>query len=153
MKSDLNRSVSGYLGLLVGTFYVILALSWAIWPTNSRSSGIDWLNHSPIPVSNLSANHIMIWWAVGGIITVAGSVLTFTHKSSGIMIFASILTPMVVASLFTAAYFGGHSPSGIVSAISYALYGLLIPLIVIVEKTIFKREQEYIEEFKRGRYL
>ena len=153
MKSDLNRSVSEYLGLLVGTFYMILALSWAVWPTNSRSSGIDWLNHSPIPVHGLSSEHIMIWWAVGGLVTVVGSILALTRRMPGVMIFASILTPMVVASLFAASHFGGHSPTGIVSAISYTLYGMIIPVTVIVERIIFKRERNYLAEIEGGHRL
>lgn len=153
MKSELHHSVSGYLGLLIGTFYMFLALSWAIWPTNARSSGIDWVNHSPVPIHELSPDHIMIWWALGGLSTVVGSILTFTHKLSGILIFASILTPMIIASLFAAAFFGGHSETGIVSAFSYTLYGLIVPVAVLSERRIFNRERQQIAEIKKGAHL
>lgn len=151
MKSDLNRNVTGYMGMLIGSFYLLLAVSWSIWPTNSRSSGIDWINYSPIPVDNLNATHLVVWWIVGGLVTIAGSVLSLKRNMNGVLIFSSIITPLFVASMFAAAFFGGHSPTGIVSAISYLVYGMVVPTAVLAERHIFKEERKYIDQFKEER--
>lgn len=109
----------GSWAIVIGFYCLYLGITWFIFPTNSRSSGVEWINSSSFPISNLSAHHVSIWWSVGGILSIIGGALSKYKTLSMLSITTSIFFPSMVAVIFLGSWIDGSSKTGLISAGSY----------------------------------
>ena len=117
-RRQYRRDVGGW-ATLIGIYCIYLGVTWFLFPTNSRASGVEWINKSPIPITGLSAYHVAIWWMVGGAISLIGGILSRHKLMSVLSIIASIFFPSIVAVIFFGSWVDKSTETGLVSAGSY----------------------------------
>lgn len=130
MPHRIIRTIHGTLGdilVIFGIYMTGLGLSWFALPTDSRESGVQWINESAIPVTSLTSGHVAVWWIVGGVLTFVGGLFSQRPLFERVGVAAGIFFPFVVAGLFVGGWVDGAAHTGIISAWSY-----LVPSVVIL---------------------
>lgn len=117
----------GSWAILIGIYCLYLGVTWLLYPTDSRSAGVEWINRSAFPVAGLSATHVAVWWMIGGVLSVVGGVFSRIKTLSVLSIASSIFFPSIVAVVFFGGWVDGSTRTGLVSAGSY-----FFPAIVMI---------------------
>ena len=133
-RRQYRRDIGGW-AIVVGVYCIYLGATWFIFPTNSRASGVEWINRSTLPVSGLSAHHVAVWWMIGGVLSVVGGILSAHKWWSVLSAMASIFFPSIVAVMFFGSWVDKTTETGLVSAGSY-----LFPAVVMIY-AIFRESQ------------
>lgn len=133
-RRQYRRDIGGW-AIVIGVYCIYLGVTWFIFPTSSRASGVEWINKSSFPITGLSAHHVAIWWIIGGVISLVGGILSSHKLMSALSISASIFFPSIVAVVFIGGWVDRSTETGLVSAGSY-----LFPAVVMIY-AIFRESQ------------
>lgn len=117
---DIHRALRGGIALILGAVYTWLGVTWLLTPTETRLAGIEW--------AGLTGDYIGAWWIAGGILSIIGALAVRNARRFSIAIFATIVTPMVVAALFFWSIFHGN-PRGHITFGSYIPYSIIAAFI------------------------
>lgn len=117
----------GVWATLIGIYCIYLGLTWFLFPTNSRISGIEWINESTFPVDWLNAYHVATWWLIGGILSILGGIFSKHKWCNAVAVVSSIFFPSIVAVIFFGSWVDGSTETELVSTGTY-----FFPAIVMV---------------------
>lgn len=123
MPDRLIHTAKGVLdGLLMihGTLYMVLGWSWVAYPSPGRLAGIHWL---PLAVTE---HHVGWWWIIGGALAAAGAALSRCRWMHTLAVMAAVGTPLVLSLIFAAAWFTGQAPRGLITAVSYGSWAVVV---------------------------
>ena len=132
-RRQYRRNIGGW-AIVIGLYCIYLGVTWFIFPTNARASGVEWINRSTIPISGLSAHHVAVWWMIGGVLSVVGGILSAYKWLSALSVMASIFFPSIVAVIFFGSWVDKTSGTGLVSAGSY-LFPAAVMIYAIVRES------------------
>lgn len=126
MPDRLSRHADGFYGgllMILGVYYIGMAYSWAVTPSDSRVAGISWL---AIPDWAVHPYTIAVLWAVAGIVCVTGGAFSRNHVAELTAGLAAALIPFIIGAFFASAwvltgYGKAEAPTGLVTAWSYWL--------------------------------
>lgn len=126
MPDRVIRSADGFYGgllIILGVYYLGMAYSWAVTPSESRVAGISWL---AIPDWAVHPSTIAVLWAVAGVVCVAGGALSRVKAAELAAGLVAVLIPFIIGALFASAwvltgYGKADAPTGLVTAWSYWL--------------------------------
>lgn len=117
-RRQYRRNVGGW-ATLIGIYCIYLGVTWCLFPTSSRASGVEWINESSIPINGLNAYHVAAWWLIGGISSILGGIFSKHKWFHMLAIVSSIFFPSIVAVIFFGSWVDGSTETGLVSAGSY----------------------------------
>ena len=117
-RRQYRRNVGGW-ATLIGVYCIYLGVTWCLFPTSSRASGVEWINESSIPINGLNAYHVAAWWLIGGISSILGGIFSKHKWCHTLAIVSSIFFPSIVAVIFFGSWVDGSTETGLVSAGSY----------------------------------
>lgn len=117
-RRQYRRDVGSW-AIVIGIYCLYLGVTWFIFPTDTRSSGVEWMNASVFPVSSLSTYHVATWWLIGGTLSIVGGALSANKAMSLLAIITSVFFPSMVAVVFFGSWVDGSAPTGLVSTGSY----------------------------------
>ena len=130
MPDRIIRTVDGPTGgllVIVGIYLLGLGGWWLAQPTESRNSGVEWINESSyIPLSGLTSAHVGWWWLLTGAVALLGGLLSKRKWLERAGIVAAIFGPLLIAGVFVGAWVDGDAPTGGTTAWSYALPAALV---------------------------
>lgn len=130
MPDRIIRTVDGPTGgllVIVGIYMLGLGWGWLARPTESRNSGVEWINDSAyIPLSGLTSEHVGWWWLLTGAVALLGGLLSKRKWLERAAIVAAIFGPLLIAGVFVGAWVDGDAPTGGTAAWSYALPASLV---------------------------
>lgn len=132
-RRQYRRDLGGW-AIVIGLYCIYLGVTWFIFPTNSRASGVEWINRSTLPISGLSAHHVAVWWMIGGVLSVVGGILSKHKWWSVLSVISSIFFPSIVAVIFFGSWVDKTSETGLVSAGSY-LFPAAVMIYAIVRES------------------
>lgn len=121
MRSRIKDPIGAYL-TVKGTMFILIGLSWVVFPSASREAGIDW---SPI----MTTWGVGAVWIIGGATAVVTGKFMPTRRSIGFQGLqgASLLTTLLflcssIIGLLPEAIISGGRPQSIITAISYGTF-------------------------------
>ena len=117
-RRQYRRDIGGW-AILIGVYCIYLGVTWFLFPTSSRASGVEWINESSIPINGLNAYHVAAWWLIGGISSILGGIFSKYNWCHMLAIVSSIFFPSIVAVIFFGSWVDGSTENGLVSAGSY----------------------------------
>lgn len=126
MPDRLSRHADGFYGgllMILGVYYLGMAYSWAVTPSESRVAGISWL---AIPDWAVHPYTVAVLWGFAGVVSTVGGALS---RHRGVEIFTgltAVLIPFLLGALFACAWgltYTGRAaaPTGLTTAWSYWL--------------------------------
>lgn len=126
MPDRLSRHADGFYGgllMILGVYYLGMAYSWAVTPSDSRVAGISWL---AIPDWAVHPYTIAVLWAVAGIVCVTGGAFSRNRVAELTAGLAAALIPFIIGAFFASAwvltgYGKASAPTGLTTAWSYWL--------------------------------
>lgn len=126
MPDRLVKTADGYYGgllMILGIYYLGMAYSWAVTPSESRVAGISWL---AIPDWAVHPATIAVLWGMAGVVCVIGGALSRNKAAEVFAGVTAVLIPFIIGSLFASAwvltsYGKADAPTGLVTAWSYWL--------------------------------
>lgn len=126
MPDRLVKTADGYYGgllMILGVYYLGMAYSWAVRPSESRVAGISWL---AIPDWAVHPYTIAVLWAVAGVVCVIGGALSRNRVAELTAGVTAVLIPFIIGAVFASAwvltiYGKADAPTGLVTAWSYWL--------------------------------
>lgn len=129
MPNRILKTVHGNIGstiLIVGIYMLGLGITWLIYPTNTRDSGVEWVNESSLPIYGLTAHHVAWWWIISGMAGILGGMFSNNRYMERLGIFATTFAPMLVALLFLGAWVDDVSHTAIISFWSYSFVTAIV---------------------------
>lgn len=123
MMFKLRDPVGAYL-TLKGAMFILIGVTWILFPSHSRQAGIDW---SPVMTTGIAG----AVWIIGGLCAVTTGVLFPARRGVGFqglqgssLLMSLLFACSSIIGLLPESVIAGGRPESIITAISYATFWL-----------------------------
>lgn len=121
MMFKLRDPISAYLSLS-GLMFVLIGVSWLLFPSHSREAGVDW---SPVMTTNIAG----VVWIIGGLCgLVTGTVFKnwravgFRGLQGASLLMTLLFLCSAIIGIIPEDVIAGGRPESIITAISYGTF-------------------------------